>query len=170
MIAAVHNSTNGQYGKAYRKLKHTLDLGRRYQEDYVNRGASSSRGPVKSRLGTRPYEYGNHGRVQRPFGSNTGNFKQESGGMTRPKPDYSQMVCNFCGKKGHIKNKCFKLKNLHRDAVNLVDSYKPGPSADRHIVELLDRMKTSDSDGEESDSDTYWKRRNHGAPESNQDA
>lgn len=41
---------------------------------------------------------------------------------------------------------------MHRDAVNLVDSYKPGPSAERHIHELLSRMRTTDSDDEISDT------------------
>ncbi|XP_062557872.1 uncharacterized protein K02A2.6-like [Armigeres subalbatus] len=63
------------------------------------------------------------------------------------------MICNYCGIKGHIRKKCFKLKNLHRDAVNLVDSYRPGPSADRHISELLERMRTRD-DEEAEDSDS----------------
>lgn len=79
------------------------------------------------------------------------------------------MICNFCGVKGHIKKKCFKLKNMHRDTVNLVEAYKSGPSAERHISEMLERMQTRESDDEESETDTYWKRQRHGASNTNQD-
>ncbi|KXJ79949.1 hypothetical protein RP20_CCG027442 [Aedes albopictus] len=164
-IAAVRNTLGAQEGKAYGKLRQTLELARKYRDDNYNRGAGSSRGPVKSRLGVRSYDYGQQGRGERLYGSRTTDFRQERRDMTRPKPDYSQMICNFCGLKGHIRRRCFKLKNLHRDAVNLVDS--PGPSTDHDIAELMGRMQTYESDGEESDSDTCWKRRGNGTSKPN---
>ena len=64
-----------------------------------------SRGPVKSRLGYYPYHKDQ--RQQRQW-RNRGQDKEKNRQYSRS--DYSQMMCDFCGIKGHIKRKCFKLK------------------------------------------------------------
>ncbi|XP_062538667.1 uncharacterized protein LOC134206910 [Armigeres subalbatus] len=168
MVAAVANRPNVHMGVAATRLSKVYDFVRKDQEGSDDR-ESNSRGPVRSRLGFRPAE-----RTHRIQGSEAWNFRQQGGQFGRQRqwtrPDYSQMICNFCGVKGHIRKKCFKLKNLNRDAVNLVESYRPGPSADRHITELLERMRTrDDEDDDDSDSDMRWKRGDNGAKITGQD-
>lgn len=166
MVAAIGNYSGRESGMAMRKLAKVYGGINDYQREEVGGEASGSRGPVKNRLGYRPY-----GRTDQ-----TGRGRQNSGSAgrrgemyARQRPDYSQMVCNYCGIKGHIKKKCFKLKNLHRDAVNLVESYKPGPSANGHINELLSRMWTRDSEDDDKDTDTHWKRQRNGSSDADQD-
>nr|XP_029733805.1 uncharacterized protein LOC109415052 [Aedes albopictus] len=155
LMAYVEGGPRDQQGIAMRRLANVYENARTYQEVEAT---GNRRGPVKSRLGVRPSIRG--GRVN--YEPRAGSSRQDSQGLGRQwqRPDYSQMICNYCGVKGHIKKKCFKLKNLNRDTVNLVESYKPGPSANRHITELLERMRTNDSDDEDyqSDSDMHWKR------------
>lgn len=112
---------------------------------------------MKSRLGLKPYDYGQHARGQRHYGPKMVQFRQDEESMRRKMPDYSQVVCYLCGMEGYIKKKCYKLKNLERDAVNFIDSYRPGPSADRHLSELLERMQVNNSDEEEIEKRTDWK-------------
>lgn len=154
-VEAIDSGSGRQYGSAYGKFSRTLELASKHQGEEVNREAGNSRGPVKSRLGIKPYDRGQQWRGQRSYGQRTDRFWKGEENSERQRPDYSQLVCNFCGKNRHIKKKCFKLKNMERDAVNLVDSYRPGPSADRHIAELLERMKTNDSEEEDSDSGDF---------------
>ncbi|KXJ82796.1 hypothetical protein RP20_CCG011342 [Aedes albopictus] len=169
MVAAVNDRANAIQGTAGRKLSQVYNWSMKYQGVGGNASGHNNRGPVKSRLGFRP-QLNRGGRM-----AEASNFQspdgQRRGYRQWPRPDYSNITCNFCGIKGHIRKKCFKLKNLNRDAVNLVDSYRPGPSADRHISELLERMRTNDDDdeSEDSDSDMRWKRGNNGAQNSNPD-
>lgn len=155
MVAAVNNRSSGTHGIVANRLSRVYDLARNQSGFGHNAGGTSSRGPVKSRLG-----FKSPGKMQPSYrdrrGAEADNYRQDGrvGGQRQwQRPDYSQMICNFCGIKGHIRKKCFKLKNLNRDAVNLVESYRPGPSSDRHINELLSRMQTRDEeDTEDSDS------------------
>ncbi|XP_062701829.1 uncharacterized protein LOC134285295 [Aedes albopictus] len=165
-ISAVINGSNQQLGVAATRLAKVYELARKHNSGETGSG----RGPVKSRLGTRP-----SGRWQQPF---RGGRPSESGGSHRQdgrpdgyrqwlRPDYSQMTCHFCGLKGHIRKKCFRLKNMNREAVNLVDS-APGPSSDVHISELLQRMRANDDESDNSDSDMCWKRGRNGSQEADQ--
>lgn len=112
----------------------------------------NSRGPVKSRLGFKPYDYKSemkheildHKQTKRANWGHTGGQHQ-----SRFRPDYSKVICNYCKNQGHIQKKCFKPKNIQRDAINLVDTFGPEQSADEHIRELLERMRTRDSECEE---------------------
>nr|XP_019562838.1 uncharacterized protein LOC109431114 [Aedes albopictus] len=171
MVAAVNNRSSGTHGIVANRLSRVYDLARNQSGFGHNAGGTSSRGPVKSRLGFR-----SPGKMQPSYrdrrGAEADNYRQDGrvGGQRQwQRPDYSQMICNFCGIKGHIRKKCFKLKNLNRDAVNLVESYRPGPSSDRHINELLSRMQTRDEeDTEDSDSDMHWKRGSNGTQDADQ--
>ncbi|XP_062558365.1 uncharacterized protein LOC134223232 [Armigeres subalbatus] len=171
MVAAMNNGPHEPLGVAARRLSQVYSFRGRYPSLGNNVGEVSNRGPVKNRLGVRPSE-----RLQQTYrgGHGSRNFRhqerQSDGQRQWPRPDYSQMICNFCGIKGHIRKKCFKLKNLNRDAVNLVESYRPGPSADRHITEMLERMRTKDDDeDEDNDSDMFWKRGSNGPQDAAQD-
>ncbi|XP_058445611.1 uncharacterized protein K02A2.6-like [Malaya genurostris] len=106
----------------------------------------SSRGPVKSRLGymDRKVHFNNYNQN----GLNK-NFKK----FERFRPDFSNMICTFCKKKGHIKSKCFALRNLRKDTVNVVNTFSPGPSADRHLSDLLNRMTTDLRNASDSEED-----------------
>ncbi|XP_065083728.1 uncharacterized protein LOC135705805 [Ochlerotatus camptorhynchus] len=108
----------------------------------------SPRVPIKDRLGHRLYtrKFDDNVRPRGHYWRETEKFKP---GGWRQKPNYADMTCNFCGVKGHIKRKCFKLKNMQQDAVNMVDQYQPGPSEDGRIADLLSRMRTEDSDSDE---------------------
>ncbi|XP_062539176.1 uncharacterized protein LOC134207478 [Armigeres subalbatus] len=171
MVAAVANGPSDHLGVAGTRLRKVYDLAQKYQDSGSDVRGNSGRGPVKSRLGFRPSE--RLPQTHSNQGSQEWNFRQPGGQYGRQRqwtrPDYSQMTCNFCGVKGHIRKKCFKLKNLNRDAVNLVESYRPGPSADRHITELLERMRTRDDEDDDSDSDMRWKRGRNGPQSTDQD-
>lgn len=131
--------SSARQGSACGKLANIFELTRKYQGEDKSGTAGSSMGSVKSRLDYRP-----DGNTQRGIEDcNTSRVRR---------PDYSQSICDFCGSKGHIKKKCFALKNLLRGTANLVDAYQPGPSAERPVTELLERMRTVDSDDHDSDS------------------
>lgn len=171
MVAAVNNRPYEPQGVVARKMAQVYDVVRRNQ-GFRNEEGSNNRGPVKSRLGFRPSERGQQmNRGSR--GAETGHYQHQGGrfGGQRQwmRPDYSQMYCDFCGIRGHIRKKCFTLRNLNRNAVNLVDSGEPGPSADGQISEMLERMRTrDDEDVEDSDSDMHWKRGRNGSQDANQ--
>ncbi|XP_038111825.1 probable WRKY transcription factor protein 1 isoform X1 [Culex quinquefasciatus] len=99
--------------------------------------------------------------------TNTNNNNRFNNRTERVKPDYSETVCDYCGKLGHIKKRCFTWKNLRRDAVNFVEMARPGTSAERELADLLGRMNTREDPNEEtSDAESYsewnqgvgWKR------------
>lgn len=111
---------------------------------------SSVRGPVKNRLGIRPYNGGNFNGRREDNDKRLGEWKRR---QDRRRTDYSGYTCDFCGAKGHIKRKCFRLINLRRDAVNLVQSHKPGPSTEAPLNDLMSRMTTNDVDSDDDDDD-----------------
>lgn len=114
---------------------------------------SSPRVPVRDRLGYRPYSrrVEDTTRYKKQSWRETEKFKP---GQWRQKPSYADMICNFCGAKGHIKRKCFKLKNMRRDTVNMLNDYEPEASEDGHIANLLSRMRTEESDSDADDRDS----------------
>nr|XP_019535792.2 uncharacterized protein LOC109407241 [Aedes albopictus] len=134
-------------------------------------GNGRDRGPVKSRLGYSPYQKEQWRNKQRQDDGRTDQTKQwqnrgqSSEERNRPwiRPDYSQMICNFCGVKGHIKRKCFKLKNMQRDAINMVEASGSGhKERDDYMSDLVNRMRT-ESDSESEVEDSNWKRANGGS-------
>lgn len=111
-------STGGSSGARFKKLAATFDMAAKSNQS--DGGNGRDRGPVKSRLGYSPYQKEQWRNKQRQDDGRTDQTKQwqnrgqSSEERNRPwiRPDYSQMICNFCGVKGHIKRKCFKLKNM----------------------------------------------------------
>lgn len=118
LIAAIGNRPKQEYGATFGKLVKALSVANRNQREEVNEGASSSRGPVKSRLGFKPYDRAAQGRGRQQYGSRGRGRRYER--YERQRPDYSQIFCDFCGVQGHIEKKCYKRINMERDAVNLV--------------------------------------------------
>ncbi|XP_058448458.1 uncharacterized protein LOC131428490 [Malaya genurostris] len=151
------NPANSPRGKTWQKLLSALNNA---QASNIVGTPGSSRGPVKSRLGFKPYNRGDTPKAR-------ANFPDRP--WERKKVDYSSLICDFCGIKGHIKKKCFKLKNLKRDAVNFGDGYeKPGTSQSKSLNEIFNRMSTkedSDDEPEAGDIQYYnWKRPGNGTP------
>ncbi|XP_055596439.1 uncharacterized protein LOC129746663 isoform X2 [Uranotaenia lowii] len=117
------------------------------------------RRPIKERLGYKPYNREHYKRHQ----AEDHNYSKSKGGFgsnknKKKKPNYSTIICDFCGVKGHPVRKCFKMKNMRREAVNFVD---PGNmnSCEKYLSELMQKVRTKDSDSEtDSDSDMDWKR------------
>lgn len=109
MVAAVCNESHEQGGVAMGRLRKVYELANKYQHSEVNEGASTSRGPVKSRLGFKPFgrnqQYSRGGRMNQ--GTRYRNFRQGEGRFEGhrqwQRPDYSQMICDFCKVKGHVK-------------------------------------------------------------------
>ncbi|XP_062536344.1 uncharacterized protein LOC134205265 [Armigeres subalbatus] len=145
----------GPAGLAFKKLA----------EAYQLAGHSHSRGPVKSRLGYQQQKW------QRPYNRQ----KQLSWNKGSPKNrEFSEdRTCDFCGVKGHLKRKCFKLKNLKRDSVQFVDEWKTDNNIDKDgdtsISGLFNRLKTDKSDSEDDDMDAggNWKRANNSSSHTN---
>ncbi|XP_055584922.1 uncharacterized protein LOC129737785 [Uranotaenia lowii] len=125
------------------------------------------RGPVKSRLGSRPairdrpydnrnqqYHGGFDRNQQRRY---TGTIPKTTEGNSsyqedrKRRPDYRNTICDFCKVKGHPKRKCFKLKNLKKQAINFVDNLNP--SSENELSALFNRMKPRVSDSDSDDSD-----------------
>ncbi|XP_029711471.1 uncharacterized protein LOC115256694 [Aedes albopictus] len=130
----------------------------------ANAGVEGTRGPVKSRLGYSPYRKNEW--KQKPWQNrqwrNRGQDQERNRQVNRP--DYSQITCDFCGVKGHIKRKCFKLKNMHRDAVHMVHNTSED-NPDDFLSNMVNRMHT-DSDSDNDADGGNWKRANHGAQRS----
>nr|XP_029719932.1 uncharacterized protein LOC109428103 [Aedes albopictus] len=153
--------TKGFPGARLNKLAATFQLAARNNS---NTGVSENRGPVKNRLGYSPYQRDQWKRKQNRQWRNRGQDEEEKGRKFNRR-DYSQMVCDFCGIKGHIKRKCYKLKNMNRDAVNMIDADTSGSNPDEFLSKMVSRMRT-DSESENEVDDSNWKRTNHGASRS----
>ncbi|XP_062561428.1 uncharacterized protein LOC134227951 [Armigeres subalbatus] len=169
-IAAL--KANGGSGTRLQRLAATMELASRSLQ---NEGRVE-RGSVKSRLGYSPYKKDQW--RNRQWRTNNGQSRQsdnrrwndgmqmnDEGPRRWKSPDYSQMVCDFCKVKGHIKRKCFKLKNMKRDAVNKMNSNESGDNPELYLSELVNRMRT-ESDSESEVEDSNWKRVNHGPSKS----
>lgn len=132
--------------------------------------AGSSRGPVKSRLGYNRSNVGaqsgrgTYGRRGQGNNRNSTNVRPVEWRRNQNR-DPNDLVCDFCGIRGHIKRKCFRLRNMRRDAVHLVeeaDEEELGePSQD--LCERLQYLRTDDDDND--NSGTAWKRGHYGPPE-----
>ena len=122
-IAAIRGQGPMKFGSRFEQLSRTYDLARE------GSGARYNRAPVKSRLGYQAYS------------RNIAYHGHQDGRNTT----------NFCGIKGHIRRRCFKLKNMRKDAVNMMDTGSPEPTPEeKHISDLMNRMRTqSDSDSDD---------------------
>ncbi|XP_062702704.1 uncharacterized protein LOC109414595 [Aedes albopictus] len=79
-----------------------------------------------------------------------------------------QRICSYCGVPGHVKRKCFRLKQLKKDPINNVNLGKSGSSTVNTISNMMNQMAWDDS-SDDSDQDHDWKRRNNnGSQESSQ--
>ncbi|XP_055616767.1 uncharacterized protein LOC129762487 [Toxorhynchites rutilus septentrionalis] len=139
---------NAGAGKAMNKLLNTFKIAE-------NRKQTEFRGPVRNRLGFKGNSFISSPNHNFNYGNNDKkvSFEHADGKNNQQyrKIDYSNMTCNFCGLKGHIKRRCFKLKNLKRDAVNYMD--RPGTSTDRRLDDMFKRMSTEEPVSENSDEE-----------------
>ena len=149
LVASLRNRNPNPAGRSFNKLARVFDLAKnspRHIED-----EEGERRPVKTRLGYKQpyrgqfdYKYRNRAQMDNRHSKD---WRRDDG---RQPSRYADLTCDYCGIKGHIKRRCFKLKHLQKEAVNHLDTSVQEPSVDRHLSELLDRMNTRDSD---SDSD-----------------
>ncbi|XP_058825088.1 uncharacterized protein LOC131685404 [Topomyia yanbarensis] len=151
-IAFMNHDIRRPRGLALEKLAATFAKARANTNESRQAGFRYS---VKNRLGFKPYNREKDGRFK--------NFTDFRPAEWRDEQDVRRVesrVCDFCGIKGHLKRKCFKLKNLRRNAVQFVDS-GAGPSS---LSDLFNRLETNASDDEDdkNDSDSCWKRRGAG--------
>ncbi|XP_055619547.1 uncharacterized protein K02A2.6-like [Toxorhynchites rutilus septentrionalis] len=137
---------NAGAGETMNKLLNTFKIAE-------NRKQTEFRGPVRNRLGFKGNSFISNPNHNFNYGNNDKkvSFEHADGKNNQQyrKIDYSNMTCNFCGLKGHIKRRCFKLKNLKRDAVNYMD--RPGTSTDRRLDDMFKRMSTEEPVSENSD-------------------
>ncbi|XP_058833635.1 uncharacterized protein LOC131691339 isoform X2 [Topomyia yanbarensis] len=157
-IAALKQSESRKCGSALEKLAVTYDRARNLNQSPQ---AGGSRGSIKSRLGYKPYNTHSHaGPREGRYWEKHVRFQPADYRRSRDEQRYETRSCDFCGKRGHLKRKCFKLKSLRKDAVNSVISAGPEVNS---LGDLFHRMRTeTDSDDEKDFSDTCWKRRGHG--------
>lgn len=156
MVAAIEIEATSYFGIAVVDLCMLYDLAKRYEQHDCNYGASTSRNSFGFKMFDRLQQMNRGGRmIYRP---RFRNFQQRASSERAnrhkkwQRPEYCQMLCYFYGVKSHIKTQCLKLKNIHRDAMNLFDSYHPRPSEDRQIPGMLERMRNHDSDDDESET------------------
>ncbi|XP_058462870.1 uncharacterized protein K02A2.6-like [Malaya genurostris] len=122
-------------GFACRKLAAALDSANKIESN-----PSYNRVSVKSRLGGSPYNKNWKGSAWnkkvhfRPAEWRRGEEDQRT----------ESRFCDFCGIRGHLKRKCFKLKNLRKESVKFVDS-----TGSDSLSKLMDKMKANDSDSDD---------------------
>ncbi|EAT41748.1 AAEL006657-PA [Aedes aegypti] len=140
--------------------------------------AQGFRGPVKSRLGVRPeirpaedrkQERQSNSRVR--FRSQQSNRRDASvspahrrfqRGFQRGNEQWpvDQRYCEYCQRTGHVRRKCYKLRNERNSEVNHVDMQEANSSTGSlsQLAERLDRLRSGNWDSDEDDSDHGWKR------------
>nr|XP_029727787.1 uncharacterized protein LOC109409104 [Aedes albopictus] len=151
---------------------------------------AQNRGPVKSRLGFNPpsvspvrgsqpsansYGYNdrrNHTsqsrqsrqvRFQEHRNRYQGASNQRADSRSGRQLVFDQRVCSYCGVVGHVRRKCFKLKQYKKDPINNVNMEEPETST---LSSMMNRISW-DEKSDDSDKDYDWKRYNHhGAPNS----
>lgn len=134
-IAAIRRQGPMQSGSRLEQLARTYDMAQQAQ----NQGRTYN--PVKNRLGYRSFHRNS------PANQNWRARPMDRYQPHPNRPNYAEMICNFCGIKGHIRRRCFKLKNMRKEAVNMVEA--DSPDEDANISQLMNRMRTNS----ESDSD-----------------
>ncbi|EAT40965.1 AAEL007361-PA [Aedes aegypti] len=111
------------------------------------------RGPVKSRLGVRPAEDRPHSsRVH--FKSQHSRYRDSSAG-----PSYNrfrndegqwpldQRYCDFCQRYGHVRRKCYKLKNDRNEGINHINAQAVANETDS-LTERLTMLRTGNWDSD----------------------
>ncbi|EAT40727.1 AAEL007561-PA [Aedes aegypti] len=71
-----------------------------------------------------------------------------------------QRVCSYCGVPGHVRRKCFQLKQYKKDPINNINLGKPGSSTENTLSNMMNQMTWDDST-DDSDQDHDWKRNNN---------
>ncbi|XP_055550593.1 uncharacterized protein LOC129733062 [Wyeomyia smithii] len=129
-----------------------------------NQSPSYPRGPVRSRLGYKPYFRDEQNKDRKYNNIKPAEWRK---GQLAQKHKMQNIICDFCGVTDHIKKKCFKLKNIMRGSVKFVDDWeKPGPSQSKNIEEIFSQLRTNDSDSDD-DKDIDWKRAGYGPSRTN---
>nr|XP_019545386.2 uncharacterized protein LOC109415892 [Aedes albopictus] len=135
----------------------------------IRDAAQGFRGPVKSRLGARPEIRPAEDRQQNSlvrFQTQHSRHRDSSAGPSNRRFQRSseqwpvdQRYCDYCKRRGHVRRKCYKLKNGRNNEVNHVDTQDANSSAGSlsQLAERLDRIR-SDWDSDGNDSDHGWKR------------
>ncbi|XP_058840785.1 uncharacterized protein LOC131696252 [Topomyia yanbarensis] len=145
-IAALKQSESRKCGSALEKLAVTYDRARNLNQSPQ---AGGSRGSIKSRLWYKPYNTHSHAgpREGRSWEKHV-RFQPADYRRSRDEQRYETRSCDFCGKRGHLKRKCFKLKSLRKDAVNSVISAGPEVNS---LGDLFHRMRTETDSNDEKD-------------------
>ncbi|XP_062561133.1 uncharacterized protein LOC134225238 [Armigeres subalbatus] len=160
-IAAMGNGAPA--GTALHRLAQVYNKSRNYKTNYK---ADRNRMPVKSRLGFQPQYIDRNSGYQYRNNRYKNNFQKPRSVDWRRRGDQSvsdPRFCDFCRMQGHLKRKCYKLKNMRKDSVQLLEQMKPGTSGTNvpDVSELLNRMTTQDSEeSDDSDSGGNFKRSN----------
>ncbi|XP_055551680.1 uncharacterized protein LOC129734011 [Wyeomyia smithii] len=128
-----------------------------------NQSPSYPRGPVRSRLGYKPYFRNEQNKDRKYNNIKPAEWRK---GQLAQKHKMQNIICDFCGVRGHIKKKCFKLKNIMRGSKFVDDWKKPGPSQSKNIEEIFSQLRTNDSDSDD-DKDIDWKRAGYGPSKTN---
>ncbi|XP_055544797.1 uncharacterized protein LOC129729913 [Wyeomyia smithii] len=120
---------------------------------------------VKSRLGRRDLHDRNMSHSRSRSRSNVHKRRWQSRSTERKRTGrYADLVCDFCGIKGHIKRSCFKRKRMQKNSVKFIDDKKNLSFGDDKIADLFERLKAGMNDTDsDSDSGICWKRGRHGA-------
>ncbi|EAT43520.1 AAEL005051-PA [Aedes aegypti] len=122
--------------------------------------AQSYRGPVKSRLGARPEirpaedcRQDSRVRFQRGSQSQQHRHRDPSAGSSNRRLQrgdeqwpVDQRYCSYCKRGGHVRRKCYKMKNEMNSRVNHVETQEAESSTGSlsQLAERLDRLRSDD--------------------------
>ncbi|XP_062554830.1 uncharacterized protein LOC134219941 isoform X2 [Armigeres subalbatus] len=177
-MAATHTralSNNDDIGLvASMNDRHPLTGGRGALVRRMKELAEGFRRPVKSRLGVRPEirpaEERHHYSPRPRFPSHTAQRRDQSAGPSHQRnrandqQRVDQRICDYCGRRGHVQRKCYKLKQEKRGTVQHIDTLAAASSTGS-LAERLTRLRSMDCDSD----DHGWKRGdNHRPSHSNQ--
>ncbi|XP_019542220.3 uncharacterized protein LOC109413002 [Aedes albopictus] len=130
----------------------------------IRDAAQGFRGPVKSRLGVRPEIRPAEDRHQNSrvrFQSQHSRHRDSSAGPSSRRFQRNseqwpvdQRYCDYCKRRGHVRRKCYKLKNERHNEVNHVDTQDANSSTGSlsQLAERLDRLRSGSWDSDENDS------------------
>ncbi|XP_039431987.1 uncharacterized protein DDB_G0289917-like [Culex pipiens pallens] len=174
-----NNRQNSQYRNNYNR---TNNYNRQEHFNNQQRAHISPRAHNSQR--TVRFQHSNRNFNRNANYNNNNNGYNGGNNNFRYRTDYSRMTCDHCGQLGHIKRKCFRLRNQRREAVNFVTEDRAGPSgrqsagpsggssaetgAERQLSNMMGRLSTggnvdldtSDTDCEEWNAGVGWKRGN----------
>ncbi|XP_038108686.1 uncharacterized protein DDB_G0287625-like isoform X1 [Culex quinquefasciatus] len=151
-----NNNNNNNYRRDANNFYHRNQNHRysgRYNTQYNNRNDNHTNN--NNRNNQQPNRYNN-----KNFRNNESNNRYGQGSQPELEEE-SGVVCEYCGVPGHVKRKCFTLKNLKRDVVKFVDLAKPGTSSEKQLTDMMGRLTTA-GDMAGSDSDDSYSEWNSG--------